>query len=123
MVIEKDFDRQELIRELLNLTVIMLNIVEAPGFNHEDLLSVLARRGQLIEQLKKLPFDMNREAGWDGDPVKELLYLDSKLKQRFEEKYQELREAMAVLQKRKASQNLYRKKGVLAGGLFLDNKR
>ena len=111
------------IRELENLTAMMLGIIEAPEENLEDLLHILEQRQQVIDRIKQLPPGEVQETIHRYDLGDELLRLDSQLKQKFKARYQDLREAIVALQQRKASMGLYRKKGAFAGGVFLDNKK
>ena len=120
MIEEKGIDRQGSLAELINLTVKMLEIIEAPEEKFEDLLNLLEQRQQAMNRFEQLSYGEICETGYD---IKELLNLDNRLKQKIKAKYQELRKAVAGIQRHKASLDLYRKKGSFAEGLFLDNKR
>ena len=123
MTDEQRNNMSDLIRELVNLTAMMLEIICIPDKNIEELLNILEQRQGIIDQLKQLTSNEMKETSQDYCLNEELLRLDRLLRQKIETRYQELREAITVFQQRKASMGLYRKRAVLAEGLFLDNKR
>ena len=114
---------RDLTEELKKLTVLMLEIVESPEENYKALSFILEQRQQVIDRIMLLPHSEIQEMMQSYGLGEELLLLDSQLRQKTETKYQELRGAMDILQRHKASMGLYRKKGIFAGGVFLDNKR
>ena len=120
---EQKIDQQGLIRELVNLTAMMLKIMEPSEKDYEHLLCVLDQRQQVIDQFKNLTSNEIKEISQDYSLNEELLNLDRLLRQKIEESYQELRDAIMVFQQGKVSMGLYRKKAVFAEGFFLDNKR
>ena len=123
MTDELRINQRGMIGELVNLTAMMLEIIESSEKNFEDLLCILEHRQQLIDQLKQLTSNEMKEMSQDYCLNEELLRLDRLVRQKIEIKYQELREAITLFQQRKASLGLYRKKAVFVEGLFLDNKR
>ncbi|ACV61580.1 hypothetical protein Dtox_0665 [Desulfofarcimen acetoxidans DSM 771] len=123
MIEKKAIDRQEPLAEIEKLTVKMLEIIESPEENYEDLLNLLEQRQQAMSRFEQLPAGEINETGYDISLVKKISDLDSQLKEKVKAKHQKLRDAVAEIQRHKASLHLYRKKAPLAEGLFLDNKK
>ena len=122
MTNEESASHQELIRELVNLTGMMLDFMGSSGEDLEGLFPLLEQRQHVIDRMKQLPYGEIKEAIQECGMSEELLRLDFLLKQNIETRYQELRRTIAALRQRKASIDLYRKKGAFADGLFLDNR-